>query len=174
MIGGGEEQAHLRALRAQAPRLVVEPVENKTFEPDLETRYTDFIRREFASSSGAQVVPHSRSAELRLRTTIDSVSIPSLSFTRTTTLESRAVVAVSARVEDIASRKVVWQDRVTAASEFFITDDIQFNRVLQTRAVEQAGEQIASDLAARFLVHLESMVETEGRTSSPDGAPPAP
>ena len=173
VIGGGEEQAHLSALRAKAPRLVVEPIQNKTFEPDLEAKYTELIRREFAASSGANVVADARSADLRLRSTIDSVSVPSLSFTRTATLESRAVVAVSARIEEVASRRVVWQDQASAASEFFVTDDIQFNRVLQTRAIEQAGEQIASDLAARFLIHLESMLDAGGRPASPESSPPA-
>lgn len=171
VIGGGEDQARLLALRAKAPKLVVEPVQNKTFEPDLEAKYTELFRREFAAASGANVVPDARSAELRLRSTIDAVSLPSLSFSRTSTFESRAVVTVSARVEEIATKKVVWREQARASSEFFVTEDIQFNRVLQTRAVEQAGEQIASDLAARFLNHLESALEAQAAQSSPEASP---
>lgn len=171
VIGGGENQARLRALRAKAPRLVVDPVLNKTFQPGLEDRYTDFFRREFAASSGAHVVPDGGSAQLRLRSSIDSVSLPSLSFSQTTTFESRAVVSVSARVEEIGTKKVLWRDEVSGTSEYFVTQDLQFNRVLQTRAIEQAGEQIASDLAARFLVHLETMLEAGAEQGSPGAAP---
>ncbi len=174
VIGGGQDQARLRALRAKAPKLVVDPVQNKTFEPDLAAKYTEFFRREFSASSGANVVSDATSAELRLRSTIESVTLPSLSFSQTSTFESRAVVSVSARVEEIGSQKVLWRDEARATSEFFVSQDIQFNRVLQTRAVEQAGEQIASDLAARFLNHLESMLEKEAEGTSPKSATPAP
>jgi hypothetical protein len=47
-------------------------------------------------------------------------------------------------------------------SEFYVTPDLQFNRVLQNRAIEQAGRYIAEDLASRFLMQLES-----GRLSKP-------
>lgn len=170
VIGGGLDQARLRAVRATAPKLIVETVRNQTFEPDLEAKYTEFIRREFAAASGANVVPDARSADLRLRSTIESVELPSLSFTQTSTFESRAVVSVSARVEEIGTKKVVWRASATGESEFFVTEDIQFNRVLQTRAVEQAGEQIAADLAARFLNHLEATLEAEDAQGPPEAS----
>ena len=52
--------------------------------------------------------------------------------------------------------KVVWDRPSTASSEFFLTNDLQFNRVLQTRALEQAGRLIAEDLATQFLDYLEA------------------
>jgi hypothetical protein len=42
------------------------------------------------------------------------------------------------------------------ASEFYVTPDLQFNRALQNRAMEQAGRFVAADVAARFLLYLES------------------
>jgi hypothetical protein len=50
----------------------------------------------------------------------------------------------------------VWAQTSKGASEFFVTTDLQFNRVLQNRALEQAGRFIAEDLASRFLLQLES------------------
>jgi hypothetical protein len=82
--------------------------------------------------------------------------VPTLSFSSTATLESRTEVIVLARVEDVRSRKVVWSQVVKGASEFFITRDLQFNRALQNRAIEQAGRFVAADLAARFLLQLEA------------------
>lgn len=38
----------------------------------------------------------------------------------------------------------------------FLTQDLQFNRVLQNRALEQAGRFIAEDLASRFLLFIDS------------------
>jgi lipopolysaccharide assembly LptE-like protein len=141
---------------APAPRLVVRTLENKSLEPNLESRYTNYLRHEFSAGSGAQVVPESEAADLVLSGQILSVTVPSLSFTQTTTLESRAEVMVVVKVQETRTNRVVWAQMSKGASEFFVTTDLQFNRVLQNRALEQAGRFIAEDLASRFLLQLES------------------
>jgi hypothetical protein len=137
-------------------RLVVRTLENKSFEPNLETRYTNYLRHEFSSGSGAQVVPESEAADLVLSGQILSVILPTLSFTQTTTLESRVEVLVIVQVEETRTKRLVWAQVSKGASEFFVTTDLQFNRVLQNRALEQAGRFVAEDLASRFLLQLES------------------
>jgi hypothetical protein len=136
--------------------LVVQTLENKSFEPNLETRYTNYLRHEFSSGSGAQVVSESESADLVLSGQILSVSVPTLSFTQTTTLESRTEVVVMVKVEETRTKRLVWAQTAKGASEFYVTTDLQFNRALQNRALEQAGRFIAEDLASRFLLQLES------------------
>jgi hypothetical protein len=76
--------------------------------------------------------------------------LPTINFSLQGTFEGRVTVNVSATVEDALTKKKIWTQSVAASSEFFMTDDLQFNRVLQTRAVEQAGRLIAADLAMRF------------------------
>jgi Lipopolysaccharide-assembly len=137
------------------PRLIIRTLLNNSFEPNVEMRYTNYLREEFSAGSGAQVVSDSEAADLVLTGQILSVIVPTLSFSSTATLESRTEVVVLARVEDVRSRKVVWSQVVKGASEFFVTPDLQFNRALQNRAVEQAGRFVAADLAARFLLQLE-------------------
>lgn len=161
-IGG----ATTRASDQPTPRLVIRTLENKSFEPNLETRYTNYLRREFSSGSGAQVVPDSEAADLVLTGQILSVEVPTLSFSLTptpgsqagsaTTLESRAEVTVVVKIEETRTKKLIWTQVAKGSSEFYITPDLQFNRVLQTRALEQAGRFAAEDLASRFLLHLES------------------
>jgi hypothetical protein len=138
------------------PRLVVRTLENRTFEPNLEIRYTNYLRHEFSSGSGAQVVSDSEAADLVLSGQILSILLPTLSFTQTTTLESRAEVVVIVKVEETRTQRVVWTQVAKGASEFYVTPDLQFNRVLQNRALEQAGRFVAEDLASRFLLQLES------------------
>jgi hypothetical protein len=82
--------------------------------------------------------------------------MPTLSFSRTTTLESRTEVVVVVKVEETRTKRVVWTQTAKGASEFFVTTDLNFNRALQNRALEQAGRFIAEDLASRFLLLLES------------------
>ncbi len=138
------------------PRLVVRTLENKSFEPNLEARFTNYLRHEFSSGSGAQVVPDTEAADLVLSGQILGVGIPSLSFSMTTTLESRAEVTMSVTVTEARTKRVVWTQTAKGSSEFYITPDLHFNRVLQNRAMEQAGRFIAADLASRFLLQLES------------------
>jgi len=138
------------------PRLIIRTLINNSFEPNLEIRYTNYLREEFSSGSGAQVVPESDAADLVLTGQILWVSVPTLSFSQTATLESRAEVVVAVRVEDMRSKKMVWSQLAKGASEFFVTPDLQFNRALQNRAMEQAGRFVAADLAARFLLQLET------------------
>lgn len=138
------------------PRLIIRTLLNNSFEPNLEMRYTNYFRDEFSAGSGARVVPESEAADLVLTGQILSVIVPTLSFSQTATLESRTEVVVLVQVEDVRSRKVVWRQLAKGASEFFVTPDLQFNRALQNRAVEQAGRFVAADLAARFLLQLET------------------
>ena len=139
-----------------APRLIVRTLENKSFEPNLETRYTNYLRHEFSSGSGAQIVTDTEAADLVLSGQILSVIVPTLSFTQTSTLESRAEVVVIVKVEETRTNRLVWAQTAKGISEFYVTSDLQFNRVLQNRALEQAGRFIAEDLASRFLLQLES------------------
>ncbi|HZH48819.1 MAG TPA: LptE family protein [Nitrospira sp.] len=145
------------------PRVAIRTLRNATFEPNLETRFTNYLRREFSSGSGAQVVSEGEEADLVLSGDILSVLLPTLSFTQTTTLESRTEVVVAIRVEEMRTKKVLWSHLAKGSSEFYVTPDLQFNRVLQNRALEQAGRYVAEDLASRFLFQLES-----GRLSKPE------
>lgn len=162
-IGGGPAASS----QEPPPRLVIRTLLNGSFEPNLETRYTNYLREEFSTGSGAQVVSDSEAADLVLTGQILSVIVPTLSFSTTATLESRTEVVVLARVEDVRLGKVVWSQVVKGSSEFFITPDLQFNRALQNRALEQAGRFVAADLAARFLLQLETGALTKQASAVP-------
>jgi hypothetical protein len=149
-------------------------LENRSFEPNLETRYTNYLRHEFATGSGAQVVPDSEAADLVLTGQILSVIVPTLSFTQTRTLESRTEVIMLVKVEETRTKKPVWIQTAKGASEFFITPDLQFNRALQNRAMEQAGRFAASDLAARFLLYVESGGLSKPEPASATATPSVP
>ncbi len=148
------------------PRLLIRVLENKSFEPNLEARFTNYVRHEFSAGSGAQVVSDSESADLVMTGQIVSVGIPTLSFNQTATFESRAEVTVVVKVEEMRTKKVVWTQTAKGAAEFFLTADLQFNRVLQNRAMEQAGRLVAEDLASRFLLYLESKQAAVAATGS--------
>lgn len=165
-IGGAQPSVS----QGPTPRLIVQTLVNRSFEPNLETRYTNYLRVEFTSGSGAQVVPDSEAADLVLTGEILSVTAPTLSFSQTRTLESRAETVVRVQVEETRTNKVIWTQLARGASEFYVTSDLQFNRALQNRALEQAGRLVAADLAARFLLYVESgglTKPTTGESAAP-------
>ena len=151
-IGGGAPITP----KADAPTLAIVNFQNRSSEPNLETKYTAYTRQEFATGSGAQVITGTGASDLVLKGQIISVIVPTLTFTLQQTLESRVTVYVNATVEKTGTKQIIWNQLVTASMEFFVTNDLQFNRVLQTRALEQAGRLVAQDLATRFLYHLEN------------------
>ncbi len=138
-------------------RLSLVNLTNNTSEPNLEIKYTNYLRHEFSTGSGAELVNSNDAADYVLKGAIISVLIPTLSFSQFQTLESRVEAIVIVQAEDVRTKKVVWAQSAKGASEFFVTSDLQFNRVLQTRALEQAGRFIAGDLSSRFLLYLEEV-----------------
>lgn len=136
-------------------RMLVRTLENRTLEANLEIKLTNYLRREF-SGTGTQIVGESEPADLLLTGQVLGVTIPTLSFDLSNTFESRVELLLTVNVEDMRSKKVLWTQIVKGTSEFFVTQDLQFNRVLQNRALEQASLFAAGDLASRYLVYMES------------------
>ncbi|MFQ5992537.1 MAG: LPS assembly lipoprotein LptE [Nitrospiraceae bacterium] len=169
VIGGGPTSLY----EGPPVSMVIPTFENKTFEPNLELKYTSYARTEFSAGSEVRVVKESDPSQFILKGQILSVVIPSINFTQTTTLESRVTVTVRAAAKEVSTGKVVWTQDATASSEFFVTDDLQFNRVLQDRALEQAGRYVAQDLAAGFISKLDVVQQSRSggqpAQSSPAG-----
>jgi len=154
MIGGG------RVAEGPPVRLALHTLENKTFEPTLEFKYTRYLSRALRSAGGATIVEDDLSADFILDGAIVSVTLPSLAFSQVQTQESRVTVKVSVKVKHRKTGEVRWSQTGTNSAEFFVgassttgggVSGLQFNRVLQDRALEQAGVGVAQDLADRFL-----------------------
>lgn len=155
VVGGAAQAARADKSTGPPPKLAIAPFENHTFEPNIEQKFTAYTRHEFSAGGGVEVVNDKAAADLFLKTQIVSVSTPSLSFNQNATFEQRVMVTVKATMQDLRQGKDIWTQQSIGAGEFFLTNDLQFNRVLQNRALEQAGRQIAEDLATRFLAHLD-------------------
>ena len=171
-IGGGPD------LQKEGPlvRLVIRDLLNRTFQSNLEFAYTRYIREQFAVSSGAQVVAEDAQADYVMTGEIVSVTIPSLTFSAGQTRERRVNVVVRITVAHRKTGKSLWTETARGAGEFFVNrapdvearqDQIQFNRVLQDRALEQAGQDVAEMLAAAFWAARDQGVFSQAQTPSP-------
>ena len=140
-------------------RLIIREFRSRTLHSNLEFQYTNYMRRAFAASSGATVLDDAGQADFVMRGDIVSVTVPTLVFSTTEARENRVNVVVSVTVEDRKTGRIVWSDSATGTAEFFVNqssdtetgqDQLQFNQVLQDRALEQAGQDVAERLAADF------------------------
>ena len=162
MIGSGAPVS-----KGPLVKLAIDPLENRTFEPNLELKYSGYLRQEFRISSGAEVVENVKDADFLLNGAIESVSLPSLTFTQNQTQESRVSVRVKVEVKNRRTGKILWVQTANGTAEFFVSatpetgggqSGLQFNRILQNRALEQAGQFVAEDLSDRFLFAREKGV----------------
>lgn len=153
-IGGGEVEN-----TGPLVQLAIRDFINRTFQSNLEFKYTKYMRQEFASSSGAKVLSDEGQADFVMKGEIVSVNVPTLTFSTTQARESRVNVVVRVTVEDRKTGRIVWNTAATGTAEFFVNqssdnetgqDQLQFNQVLQDRALEQAGQDVAEILAADF------------------------
>ena len=160
-------------------RLVIRDLRNSTFQSNLEFVYTRYMREQFAVSSGAQVVAEDAQADYVMTGEIVSVTIPSLTFSSGQTRERRVNVVVRVTVANRATGESLWTETATGTGEFFVNrapevearqDQIQFNRVLQDRALEQAGQAAAEMLAAAFWAARDQGIFSESRTPSPSSS----
>ena len=169
VIGGSADHE----LQGPPLRLAFPVLKNNSFEPNLEFKYTSYLRQALQSVGSAEFVDDA-SADFVMEGAILSVTLSSLAFTRTQTQESRVMVKVLLKVKDRKTGKVRWSQIGTSTAEFFVnassTSDsergLQFNRVLQDRAVEQAGQQVAANLADQFLGAREQGVFDRNRKAT--------
>ncbi len=140
-------------------RLAIRQLLNRTFQSNLEFAYTRYMRQAFAVSSGARVVAEDVQADYVMTGEIVSVTIPSVTFSAGQTRERRVKVVLLVTVAHRQTGKMLWKETATGTGEFFVNrapdiearqDQIQFNQVLQDRALEQAGQEAAEILAAAF------------------------
>ncbi len=153
-IGGG------RVAVGPPVRIAVHTLRNNTFEPNLEFKYTKYLRQALQSAGSAKIVEDDLSADFILDGAIVSVALPSVAFSQSQTQESRVSVNVAVSVKHRKTGKTRWAQTTTNSAEFFVgasasssgaASGLQFNRVLQDRALEQAGQGVAEDLADQFL-----------------------
>ena len=167
-------------------RLVIRDLLNRTFQSNLEFTYSRYLRQEFAVNSGAQIMADDGQADYVMTGEIVSVTVPSLTFSAGQTRERRVNVVMRVTVAHRTTGKNLWMETATGTGELFVNrapdvedrqDQIQFNRVLQDRALERAGREAAEQLAAAFWHVRDQGLFSQTRASSPSSSPmniPAP
>jgi hypothetical protein len=135
-------------------RLAVPVFYNNTFEPVLDKRVTEFIRRQFLQADGLTLVNDVGAAPLVLKGRIVSYALQTLSFRQGLVNEQRVILNVDVTFEDAAARKVLWRETYRTSAEFFQTSDLAANRSRQDRATEEACQAMAESIVSRVIETL--------------------
>ncbi len=131
--------------------LAVPVFHNETFEPVLDRRVTEMVRRQFLQADGLTLVNDVNSAPLVLAGRINGYGLQIMSFRRGQVNESRVVLIASVVMKETGTKKILWSETYTAHAEFFVTADLATNRSRQDRATEEAAQMIAENIVSRVL-----------------------
>ena len=136
---------------ARGLTLAVPVFKNDTFEPVLDKRVTEFIRRQFLQADGLTLVNDVGVAPLVLRGRILGYGLQTMSFRQGFVNEQRVNLSVAVTFEDTTAHKVLWQESYQTSAEFFQSADLATNRSRQDRATEEACQAMAEHIVSRVL-----------------------
>jgi outer membrane lipopolysaccharide assembly protein LptE/RlpB len=133
---------------------------NGTNEPYVDTEVTKAVVNEFLADGRLQVVSL-ESADLVMRGKVTKYDVVALSYTVNSYVQQyRVTITVEARLEDLRSKKVVWQEKGIQSQ--FISDypitygpsggtDIRSTKIAKEAAIQKASQDIALTLRSRVL-----------------------
>src|SRR6266571_9172778 len=119
---------------ARGLQLAVPVFRNDTFEPVLDKRVTEFVRRQFLQADGLTLVNDVGAAPFVLKGRIRSYGLQTLSFRQGFVNEQRVNIQVEVTFEDTSARKVLWRESYRTWADFFQSNDLATNRDRQDRA----------------------------------------
>ena len=134
-------------------RLAVPVFHNDTFEPVLDKRVTEMVRRQFLQADGLTLVNEVGAASLAIVGRINGYGLSPISFPTSGigNYENRVTIVATVLLQDTATKKTLWSETYTRSAEFFQTADLAINRARQDRATEEAAQAMAEDIVSRVL-----------------------
>ena len=127
---------------------------NDTFEPVLDKRVTEFVRRQFLQADGLTLANDVGAASLVLKGTVKGYGVGAISFSGGQVREQRVSLSVQVTFEDRSARKTFWSQTYTTSAEFFLSGDLATNRSRQDRATEEACQALAEHIVSYVIETL--------------------
>lgn len=127
---------------------------NDTFEPVLDKRVTEFIRRQFLQADGLTLSNDAGAASLVLKGIVKGYGVGPVSFSRGEVREQRVSLSVDLTFEDRSVQKTLWSQSYTTSAEFFLSGDLATNRARQDRAADEACQAMAEHIVSRVIETL--------------------
>jgi hypothetical protein len=131
--------------------LAVPVFHNDTFEPILDRRVTEMVRRQFLQADGLTLVNDAGAAPLVLSGRVNGYSVQTLSFHQGQVNESRVTIYATVSMKDTGTKRQLWQETYVTSAEFFLTADLAINRSRQDIATDEAAQMMAENIVSRVL-----------------------
>jgi len=131
--------------------LAVPVFHNDTFEPILDRRVTEMVRRQFLQADGLTLVNDAGAAPLVLSGRVNGYLVQTLSFRQGQVNESRVTILATVSMTDTGTKRQLWQENYITSAEFFLTADLAINRSRQDVATDEAAQMMAENIVSRVL-----------------------
>jgi hypothetical protein len=142
-------------------RIAFPTFENDTFEPLLDERLTEAVKKGFMARPRLQVVNSTYDADAVFKGRIKSFHLVPLSFdSQNEAAEYRVKILADFSLQNSRDQKILWQEKMmeTTAEYFVIQDplsptrvDIARTRDAEDRAIAEAAKVLADNLVSRVL-----------------------
>ncbi len=131
--------------------LFIEPLDNRTAEPFLESLLTNSLIERFGRDSRLTLVKHRKDAEAILNGTISSYNRKAISYNRTDDIrEYRSTMRINATLRRVTDGKILWKDSVSWTEESMNNEDRSVQADNETIAIQSISERVAEQLYHRL------------------------
>jgi outer membrane lipopolysaccharide assembly protein LptE/RlpB len=131
--------------------LFIEPLDNRTAEPFLDSQLTNSLRERFGRDRRLTLVNTRKDAEAILSGSVSSYNRKAVSYDRTDTIsEYRSTMTVMASLRRVADGKILWKDNVVWSEESMNSNDRSVQEDYETIAIQEITERLAEQLYNRL------------------------
>jgi len=129
----------------------IEPFDNKTAEPFIETQLTNEVRDQFARRRTMEVVSDSELADAILSAAVTSYRSNSITYNQDDDIaEYRITMVVDAKLVRTRDYEVVWQGTVQWQEEFFAEDNRAEQDYRESAVQETLTRRLAQEVYNRI------------------------
>jgi len=150
-------------LPPEIKKIAIPTFENTTFEPILEERLTEAVKKSFIARPRFQVVNSASEADAVLKGRVIAFRLIPLSFdSLNQATEYRVRIQTDISLESVHDQKILWQDKkMETTAEYFVfviqdplnpaRADIARTRDAEDRAIAEAAKVLAENLVSQIL-----------------------
>ena len=126
--------------------------ENTTAQPYLDNYMTDALTEELSRSRLFELTENAAVADVTIGGSVDGFSSNAMSYSSTDRItDYRATMKISVQLLDNASKRVVWQGKMSATEDFSAADNKNLQLEGERLAAQQVAKRLAEDIRAKLL-----------------------
>jgi len=131
--------------------LFIEPLDNRTAEPFLDSLVTNNLIERFGRDSRLTLVKNRQDAEAILSGSVSSYSRKAVSYDQLDNIrEYRSIMKIKASLRRVSDGKILWKDNVSWTEESMNRSDRSVQEDNETVAIQKISERLAEQVYYRM------------------------